>query len=67
MDKQGRILIPKQIRQKLHEGQTFKMDYIEEYMRSEPYNKATCEDAIILEICNERNNKNGERNKRVIK
>lgn len=56
MDKQGRIIIPKEIRKRLHEGQTFKMDYIEDYIKSEPYNKATCVDAIILEICNERSN-----------
>ncbi len=55
MDKQGRIIIPKQIREKLHERQKFELDYIEDYIKSEPYNKKMCVDAIILEICNERN------------
>lgn len=52
MDKQGRIIIPKQIRERLKKGQKFELDYIEDYIKSEPYNKATCVDAIILEICN---------------
>lgn len=55
MDKQGRIIIPKEIRKRLYEGQRFEMDYIEDYIKSEPYNKASCVDAIILEIRNERN------------
>lgn len=54
MDKQGRIIIPKQIRERLHEGQKFELDYIEDYIKSEPYNKKMCKDAIILEICNGR-------------
>ena len=54
MDKQGRIIIPKQIRERLNEGQKFKLDYIEDYIKSEPYNKKMCMDAIILELCNER-------------
>jgi len=58
MDKQGRIIIPKEIRNLLREEQTFKVDYIEDYIKSYPYNKATCTDAIILEICNERSNQN---------
>ncbi len=58
MDRQGRIVIPKEIRKLLQEEQLFKVDYIEDYIKSHPYNKATCTDAIILEICNERKNQN---------
>lgn len=54
MDKQGRIVIPKEVRNRLHKGQIFELDYIEDYLKSEPYNKKTCVDAIILEICKEK-------------
>jgi len=54
MDKQGRIVIPKEVRNRLQENQKFKMDYIEDYIVSEPYDKKNSVSAIILEICNER-------------
>lgn len=54
MDKQGRIVIPKEVRNRLQENQKFKMDYIEDYIVSEPYDKKNSVAAIILEICNER-------------
>lgn len=54
MDKQGRIVIPKEVRNRLQENQKFKLDYIEDYIVSEPYDKKNSVAAIILEICNER-------------
>lgn len=54
MDKQGRIVIPKEIRKRLQENQKFELDYIEDYIVSEPYDKKNSVAAIILEICNER-------------